>query len=317
MMAKNLEMLLKPCSHLVHLVYFCIVLAMAEYIQPFEESNNSSEDEQCAVDDSSSVDDNILVSQSMLIKDDFVGLNLDKLNPCPNIGSAGFIVLDLETDGLIIKKGGTVSVPSITQVAFGPLEMVANKAYVTNFYIENDNFPAKLAKSKFLQTSYKGYDAQEKYYIFKHRKRRRAVTFDRALEYLIKWKIKLYGKCKPVFLIAHNAEGFDKIVFEYKLKQIELLEIFRVAMNLIGWIDSLPLIRNLPSVGHVLKFPDDTVPHAKEKPFSLSSLVRHLELKKYNGEPFILHFAENDVEALIKIMRDFGLHNYLSRTIII
>ena len=287
---------------------------MAEFIQPLD---NSITDEESNISDSSSVDDNILLSDSMFVSDDFVGLDIDKLNPCPNIGSAGFIVLDLETDGLIRKKEGLVYVPSITQVAFGPLEMIANRAYVTNFYIENDHFPAKLANSKFLRTLYRGYDADEKCYIFKHQKVRRAVPFERAIQYLIKWKSKLYGEGKPVFLIAHNAEGFDKIVFEHKLKQIDFLETFRTAMNLIGWIDSLPLIRNLPAVGHVLKFPDDTVPHPKEKPFSLSSLVRHLQLKRYNGEHFILHFAETDVEALIKILRDLGLHNYLSRTIIV
>ena len=296
---------------------------MAEHIEPLgaatngDGSNSSSYDEYCRIDECRSVDENILLPDSMLIREDFVGLDLDKLNPCPNIGSAGFIVLDLETDGLIRKKEGVVFVPSITQVAFGPLEMVANKAYVTNFYVENDDFPAKLSQSDFLKASYSGYDTEEKYYIFKHRKRRRAVPFERVLQYLIKWKRKLYGECKPIFLIAHNADGFDKIVFEHKLEQLELLKTFHSDINFIGWIDSLPLIRNLPCVGHVLKFPDDTVPHPMKKPFSLQSLVRHLELKRDNGGPFILHFAETDVEALIKIMRDLGLHNYLTRTIII
>ncbi|KAI6650210.1 hypothetical protein LOD99_6127 [Oopsacas minuta] len=255
------------------------------------------------------------------VRDDFsvekVGLDLDKLNPCPNIGSAGFIVLDLETDGLLQKRGGSLRIPSITQVAFGPLEMMPIQIYITNFYVVNDHFNIKLAASEFLRINYKKYDDKEKCYTLTSNIRRKAVPLERVAEYLVKWKCKMYGESKPVFLIAHNANGFDKIVLEHNLKVRGIFDKFKRDMNLFGWIDSLPLLRNLPCVAQVLRFPGDSVPNPMKRPFSLPYLVKHLDLKRNNGDSFVLHYAENDVEALIKIMKDLNLHKILSQTIVI
>ena len=265
-----------------------------------------------------SVDDNDFSSDdTSLDEKDFIGLDITKLNPCPNIGSAGFIVIDLETDGLIKKHGGVVSVPSITQVAFGPLEMRPSKAFITDFYVQNSNFNTQLAKTDFFKERFIRYDDKEECYILKPDTKRKAVPFQTVTDYMVKWKNSLYGECKPVFLVAHNADGFDKIVFERQLRMLDIFDDFKRDMNLSGWIDSLHLIRNLPCVAHVLKYPNARLPHSMNKPFSLPSLVKQLNLKRPNGEPFVLHFAENDVEALIRIMRDLNFHKLLAQTIIV
>ena len=252
-----------------------------------------------------------------LVSRDFVGLNLDILNPCPNIGTAGYIVLDLETDGLLERKQDTISTPRIVQVAFGPLEMPANKIYVTNFYVENNSFISKLAVTNFLKVRYEGYDVENKVYTLKNKLKRKAVPLEQVIDYIIKWKEKLYGPHKPIFLISHNAERFDKVVFEHHLKRLELWDRFKSAMHFMGWIDSLHLIRSLPCIGHVLGFPEDTVPHPMKKPFSLQNMVWHLKLKASSGEPFTLHYAENDVEALIQLLRKLNFHTLLSLGIIL
>ena len=262
-------------------------------------------------------DNNILSDDPSLAEKDYIGLEISKLNPCPNIGSAGFIVIDLETDGLIRKQGGVMSVPFITQVAFGPLEMKASKIFITDFYVENCNFNTRLAGTEFLKSRFVKYDDEEKYYILKPDTKRKAVPLQRVTDYMVKWKDTLYGKCKPVFLIAHNADGFDKIVFEHHLRALGIFEDFKRDMKLSGWIDSLYLIRNLPCVAHVLKYPNARLPHPMNRPFSLPSLVKQLNLKHSGGEPFVLHFAENDVEALIRIMRDLNLHKFLGQAIIV
>ena len=263
------------------------------------------------------VDNNFSIGDPSHDHKDFVGLEIGKLNPCPNIGSAGYIVIDLETDGLIRKQGGVMSVPFITQVAFGPLEMKASKIFITDFYVENSNFNTRLAETEFLNSRFIKYDDEEKYYILKSDTKRKAVPLQRVMDYMVKWKNKLYGECKPVFLIAHNADGFDKIVLENHLRTLGIFENFKRDLNLSGWIDSLHLIRNIPCIAHILKYPNARLPHPMNRPFSLPSLVKQFNLKHSDGEPFVLHFAENDVEALIGIMRDLNLHKLLGQTIIV
>ncbi|KAI6651706.1 hypothetical protein LOD99_4954 [Oopsacas minuta] len=201
----------------------------------------------------------------------------------------GFIVFDLETDGLIHKSGyGETMIPQILQIGFAPLEKLAHKMNVTSYYAQPMNpteFLDKLSKTHMLQKYYIGYNYG--YYSLKTGEKVKANPLRICIDNLIAWK-KYYYKDQPVFLIAHHGIKFDKVVFEYNLNKLNLQDYFESKMNLVGWIDSLQLIRELPDILRELGYglpremteSEKWVIIKKNTPFSLSNLILALA-KRY------------------------------------
>ena len=212
----------------------------------------------------------------------------------PQVETAhGFIVFDLETDGLI-GRPKFAEIPQILQIGFAPLEKLAHPMNVVSFYtqpIDPVAFHYNLKQTQMLQNNYIAY-RHGTYYVKtpgdSQTHKVDAVTLKEGIEKFIAWKEKLY-KDLPVFFIAHNGIKFDKVVLEHNLRILNLLDYFQAKINLVGWIDSLQVIRELPDILNVLgyAFPQDLSPPDKIslvkrlKPFGLGNLIQALT-KRYS-----------------------------------
>ena len=202
----------------------------------------------------------------------------------------GFIVIDLETDGLI----GAITIPQILQIGFAPLEKLAHPMNVVSFYtqpIDPIVFHDNLKQTPILQRFYAKYD--HGHFFVKtpgdsQASKVEAITLYDGIKRLIAWKRQLY-RDRPVFFVAHNGIRFDKVVLEHNLSKLNFLDSFQAEINLVGWIDSLQVIRELPDIINVLgyTFPQELsvserlAQAMRLKPFGLGNLIQALA-KRYN-----------------------------------
>lgn len=199
---------------------------------------------------------------------------------------AGFIVIDLETDGLIKKSKEICTwIPQILQIGFAPLERLASATTTISFYVEPMDsvaFRMNLKGTPFLQKFYRSYSGGS--YLVKREGKSdqevHAIPLITCIDILIRWKQELY-KDRPVYFIAHNALKFDKIVLEYNLKKLKMFPSFQSQINFAGWIDSLSIIRGIPNILQVLGYPYMTEESKKwliwqERPFSQGKLIEAL-----------------------------------------
>ena len=215
----------------------------------------------------------------------------DTLSTHVDSAEPGFIVIDLETDGLITESkimGEDLYIPQILQIGFAPLEKLAHPMNTVSFYTQPTDpgaFRNTLKKCAYLQKFYTNY-SHGCYYLKSETglaKRVEAVSLDEGASKLVLWKKKIY-KDRRVYFVAHNALRFDKLILDFQLDNLNLLESFISQMNFAGWIDSLPTIRSIPNVLQVLRHPcpADMTESAKlwfikkEKPFTLDKLVQML-----------------------------------------
>ena len=211
--------------------------------------------------------------------------------PTPLDAAHGFIVIDLETDGLIpnTRNADNSKIPQILELGFAQLEKLAHPLNVVSYYtqpIDTEGFLYNLSKQPFLQAMYKGYNCG--HYLVKDSKESEvqkieAITLKDCVNKLIAWKRKMYGG-RPVFLIAHNGIRFDKVVLDYNLLKLDLLTYMQSELNLVGWIDSLQVIRELPNILILLGYglpremtqSDFTYIKKHEQPFGLGKLIKAL-----------------------------------------
>ena len=205
----------------------------------------------------------------------------------------GFIVIDLETDGLISRTKISTKIPQILQLGFAALEKLAQKDNTVSFYVQPVDLKAlqtKLKTCEYLQKFYISY-SEGSYFIKRGGElgiRIGAIPVYDCVNRFIMWKQELY-KDRPVYLIAHNAHRFDKTVLEHNLKLLKLFDLFQSQMNIAGWIDSLLVIRRMPNILKVLGYPCATEYDSilQNSPFALTNLVealsrRYDELLKSN-----------------------------------
>ena len=179
--------------------------------------------------------------------------------------------------------------PQILQLGFAPLEKLAHPMNVVSYYTQPTDvkeFQLNLRKTPILQDTYRGFS--DGHYLVKGTeesevKKIQAFSLKECMNKFISWKRKLY-RDKPVFLIAHNGIRFDKVVLDYNLLKLDLLEHMQSELNLVGWIDSLQVIRELPDILLLLGYglprkmtQSDVIYITKhEQPFGLGKLMKAL-----------------------------------------
>ena len=258
----------------------------------------------------------------------------------PSVETAyGFIVFDLETDGLITNTifGGASAIPQILQIGFAPLEKLAHPMNVVSFYtqpIDPVAFHQNLKQIQILQKLYIEY--RDGHFYVKtpggsQTSKVEAITLKDAIDKFIEWKRKMY-RDRQVFFIAHNGIKFDKVVLEHNLSKLNLLDHFQGKINLVGWVDSLQVIRELPNIIQVLgyTFPkelsvlDRMSQVMRLKPFGLGNLIqalskRYSELTKAQNKlewPIfklsLLERSEESDEWLHYFTKEAMIHSYRS-----
>ena len=256
----------------------------------------------------------------------------------PKVAAHGFIVIDLETDGLIPSTrdaDNNNKMPQILQIGFAPLEKLAHPMNVVSYYtqpIDTEEFLFNRSKTPILQKMYKGYSYG--HYSVKDTntsevKNIQAYSLKDCVNKFIAWKQKLYGD-QPVFLVAHNGIRFDKVILDYNLLKQDLLTYMQSELNLVGWIDSLQVIRELPNILILLGYglprkmtQSDFIYIIKhEQPFGLGKLMKALcasyeELgvaqKKLEWPIFdlsLLQRSEEDEEWQHYFSKEAMIHSY-------
>ena len=252
------------------------------------------------------------------------------LNKTVGNSEPGFIAVDLETDGLIsrTKTLGTY-IPQMLQIGFAPLEMLAHKANTVSFYaqpIDSETFRNHLKVNTYLQRFYKSY-FNGSYFIKRGRLDYKvdAVPIEQCINRFMRWKQEFY-KDRPVYLVAHNALKFDKLILEYNLKRLRMFDSFQLQTNVRGWIDSLSIIRSMPNILQILGYPrmrknKRTRFVWKKRSFSLSKLIealsrRYVQLKRSKSTirwPIFhlshLHRNEEEEEWLHHFSRELLIRN--------
>ena len=249
--------------------------------------------------------------------------------PAANL-EPGFIVINLGTDGLISKTWFGTRIPQILQIGFAPLDELAQSANTVSFYtqpVDSEAFNRNLKNNTYLNTFYSSY-SEGSYVVKQEGMPDHEVDADPLIDcinILVRWKQKLY-KNRPVYLIAHNALKYVKVILNYHLEALDLFDSFRFQMNFAGWIDSLLIIRGMPDILIVLGYPlmteyDRWKFIQKEWPFALKKLVKALS-KQYaksskSGSNLkwpvfrlsCLDRTEKENEWLHHFSRDVMIHN--------